>query len=63
MRGLPNVTYYTLTRQNSGNWGRHATQHAFFYQLSTIGTLLNILLGPPNNDSQNSLDETHELKK
>ena len=37
MRGLQNVTYCTLTHQGSGNWGRHAKQHAkqhaFFYQL------------------------------
>ena len=32
MRGLPNVTYCTLTRQSSGNWGRYAKQHAFLYQ-------------------------------
>ena len=57
----PNVTFCTLTRQNSGNWGRHAKQHAFLYQLWTTGALLNILLGPPNHDSQNSLDKTHEL--
>ena len=56
-----NVTYCTLTRQNSGNWGRHAKQHVFLYQLWTTGALLNILLGPPNHDSHNSLDETHEL--
>ena len=61
MRGLPNVTYCTLTRQSSGNWGTHTKQHAFLYQLWTIGVLLNILLDPPNHDSQISLDETHEL--
>ena len=61
MRDLPNVIYRTLTRQSSGNWGRHAKQHAFLYQLWTIGALLNILLGPPNHDSQNSPNETHEL--
>ena len=31
----------------------------FFYELWTIGALLNILLGPPNHNSQSSLDETH----
>ena len=31
------------------------------YQIWTTGALLNILLGPPNHDSQNSPDETHEL--
>ena len=31
------------------------------YQLWTTGALLNILLGPPNHDSQNSPDKTHEL--
>ena len=61
MRGLPNVTYCTLIRQSSGNCGRHAKQHAFLYHLWTTGALLNILLGPPNHDSQNSPDETHEL--
>ena len=61
MRGLPNVTYCTLTRQSSGNWGRHVKQHAFLYQLWTTGALLNILLGPSNHDSQNSPNETHEL--
>ena len=65
MRGLQNVTYCTLTHQGSGNWGRHAKQHAkqhaFFYQLWTIEVSLNILLDPPNQDSQNSPDETHEL--
>ena len=61
MRGLPNVTYCTLTYQSLGNWGRHAMQHAYLYQLWTTGVLLNILLGPPNHDSQNSPDETHEL--
>ena len=61
MRGLSNVTYYTLTRQSSKHWGRHAKQLAFLYQLWTTGALLNILLGSPNYDSQNSLDETHEL--
>ena len=61
MRGLPNVTYCTLTRQSLGNWGRHAKQHAFLYQLWTTRALLNILLGPPNHDSQNSPYETHEL--
>ena len=30
IRGLPNVTYCTLTCQSSGNWGRHAKQHASF---------------------------------
>ena len=57
----PNVTFCTLTRQNSGNWGRHAKQHAFLYQLWTTRALLNILLSPPNHNSQNSPDETHEL--
>ena len=57
----PNVTFCTLTRQSSRNWGIHAKQHAFLYQLWTVGALLNILLGPPNHDSQNSPDETHEL--
>ena len=57
----PNVTFCILTRQSSGNWGRHAKQHVFLYQLWTTRVLLNILLGPPNHDSQNSLDETHEL--
>ena len=61
MRGLPDVTYCTLTHQSSENWGRHVKQHTFLYQLWTIGSLLNILLGAPNHDSQNSLDETHEL--
>ena len=32
-----------------------------FCQLWTTRALLNILLGPPNHDSQNSLDETYEL--
>ena len=45
----PNVIYCTLTRQSSGNWGRHAKQHAFIYQLWTTGALLNILLGPLNH--------------
>ena len=27
VRGLPDATYYTLTRQSSGNWGKHAKQH------------------------------------
>ena len=62
MRGLPNVTYCILTRQSSGNWGRHAKQHAFLYQLWTTRALLNILLGLPNHDSQNSPNEIHELK-
>ena len=57
----PNVTFCTLTRQSLGNWERHAKQHAFLYQLWTAKTLLNILLGPPNHDSQNSPDEIHEL--
>ena len=57
----PNVTFCILTHQSSGNWGRHAKQHAFLYQLWTTGALLNILLGPPNHDFQNSLDETHEI--
>ena len=57
----PNVTYCTLTHLSSGNWERHAKQHAFLYQLWTTGALLNRLLGPPNHDSQNSPDETHEL--
>ena len=46
---------------SSGNCGRHAKQHAFLYQLWTTGALLNILLGSPNHDSQNSPIETHEL--
>ena len=54
MRGLPNVIYCILTHQSSGNWGRHAKQHAFLYQLWTTGVLLNILFGPPNHNSQNS---------
>ena len=61
MRGLPDATYCTLTRQSSGNLGKHAKQHVFLYQLWTIRALLNILLGPPNHDSQNSPNETHEL--
>ena len=61
MRGLPNVTHCTLTHQSSGNWGRHAKQHVFLYQLWTTEALLNILPSPPNHDSQNSSDETHEL--
>ena len=61
MRGLPNVTYCTLTRQSSGNWRRHVKQHAFLYLLWTIGVLLNILLGPSTHDSRNSPDEAHEL--
>ena len=61
MRGLPNVTYCTLTHQSSGNWGRHAKQHVFLYQVWTIGVLLNILLDPPNHGSQNSPNETYEL--
>ena len=61
MKGLPNVTYCTLTRQSSGNWGRHTKQHAFLYQLWTTGVLLNILFGLPNHDSQNSPAKAHEL--
>ena len=61
MRGLPNVTYCTLTRQSLGNWRRHAKQHDFLYQLWTTGVLLNILLSPPNHDFQNSPNEIHEL--
>ena len=61
MRGLPNVTYCTLTRQSSGSWRRHAKQHAFLYQFWTTRVLLNILLGPPNHDSQNFSNETHKL--
>ena len=57
----PNITFCTLTHQSSGNWGRHVKQHAFLYQLWTTGVLLNILLDPPNHDSQNSPNETHEL--
>ena len=57
----PNVAFCTLTCQSSGNWGRHVKQHAFLYQLWITGALLNILLHPPNHDSQNSPDETHEL--
>ena len=60
-KAYPNVAYYILTRQSSGNWGRYAKQHAFLYQLWTTGALLNILLGPSNHDSQNSPNETHEL--
>ena len=41
--------------------GRHAKQHAFLYQLWTTGALLNILFSPPNHNSHNSTDETHEL--
>ena len=55
------LTYCTLTRQSSGNWGRHAKQHVFLYQLWTTEALLNILPSPPNHDSQNSSNETHEL--
>ena len=33
----------------------------FFYQLWTTRALLNIFLGPPNRDFQNSPNETHEL--
>ena len=40
MKGFPNVTYCTLTHQSSRNWGRHAKQHAFLYQLWIIGVLL-----------------------
>ena len=58
----PNVTYCTLTCQSSENWGRHVKQHTFLYQLWTTEALLNILLGPPNHDSQNFFDETHELR-
>ena len=61
MRDLSNITYCTLTSQSSGNWGRHAKQQAFIYQFWTTGVLLNILLGPPNHDSQNSPNETHEF--
>ena len=61
MRGLPNVTYCTLTYQSSGNWERHAKQHVFLYQVWTIRVLLNILLDPPNHNSQNSPNETYEL--
>ena len=61
MRGLPNVTYCTLTCRSLGNWGRHVKQHAFLYQLWITRVLLNILLGPPNHNSQNSPDETHDL--
>ena len=57
-----NVTYCTSTRQSSGNWGRHAKQHVFLYQLWTTWALLNILFDPPNHDSQNSPDEAHEPK-
>ena len=57
----PNVTFCTLTRQSSGNWGRHAKQYVFLYQLWTTWVLLNILFDPLNHDSQNSPDETHEL--
>ena len=32
-----------------------------FYQIWTTKGLLNILIGPPNHNSQNSPDETHEL--
>ena len=61
MRGLPDTIYYTLTCQSLGNWERHTKQHVFPYQLWTTGTLLNILLDPPNHDYQNSPDEIHEL--
>ena len=58
----PNVTFCTLTRQSSGNWGRHAKQHALLYQLWIAEALLNIHFGLPNHNSQNSPDETHELR-
>ena len=61
MRGLPDATYCTLTRQSSGNLGKHAKQHVFLYQLWKARALLNTLLGPPNHDSQNFPNETHEL--
>ena len=32
-KAYSNVTFCTLTHQSSGNWGRHAKQHAFLYQL------------------------------
>ena len=60
MRGLPNVTYCILTHQSLRNWERHIKQHAFLYQLLTTETLLNILLGPPNQDCQSFSDETYE---
>ena len=61
MRGLLYVTYCTLICQSSGNWERHARQHIFLYKLWITKALLNILLGPPNHNSQNSPDETHKL--
>ena len=36
MRDLLNVTYCTLTSQSSGNWGKHAKQHAFIYQFEPL---------------------------
>ena len=61
MRGLPNVTYCTLTRLSLGNLGRHAKQQTFLYQIWITETLLNILLSPSNHNSQYSPNETHEL--
>ena len=57
-----NVTYCTSTRQSLGNWGRHAKQLVFLYQLWTTWVLLNILFDPLNHDSQNSPDKAHEPK-
>ena len=41
--------------------GKTCQATCFLYQPWTTGALLNILLGPPNHDSQNSPDKTHEL--
>ena len=38
----------------------YQAKNVFLYQLWTTGTLLNILLGPPNYNSQNSPNEIHE---
>ena len=35
-RGLPYVTRYTLTRQSSGNWRRHAKQHVSFINFKLL---------------------------
>ena len=61
MRGLPKC--YLLHTSPSKFRELRKTCQATCFSLSTLdlGALLNILLDPPNHDSQNSPNETYEL--
>ena len=66
MRGLLDITYYILTHQSSGNWGRHAKQHISFINFESLEIywiyFLSFQTTTPKIPSMRLMSLDHELK-